>query len=193
MQDYSEYYYNLLIWQYRDKPKISNLIKEFVKNTQLFDNLEDLNNAFNLKTALRAQLNKIADFIGLPLTNAIISLNDTQFRDLLYLQTIINNSNASIGSIAMGLFDVFKFDLLIKSDENMSMFYFANLANNLLDIAIDNNLLPKPAGVQINIVDTNNNYYQLINNNDVNDTAGIDSVDGDGLSYLFDGSSIINF
>jgi len=193
MQDYSEYYYNLLIWQYRDKPKISNLIKEFVKNTQLFDNLEDLNNAFNLKTALRAQLNKIADFIGLPLTNAIISLNDKQFRDLLYLQTIINNSNASIGSIATGLFDVFKFDLLIKSDENMSMFYFANLANNLLDIAIDNNLLPKPAGVQINIIDTNNNYYQLINNNDVNDTAGIDSVDGDGLSYLFDGSSIINF
>jgi hypothetical protein len=193
MQDYGEYYYNLLIWQYRDKPKISNLIKEFVKNTQLFDNLEDLNNAFNLKTALRAQLNKIADFIGLPLTNAIISLNDKQFRDLLYLQTIINNSNASIGSIATGLFDVFKFDLLIKSDENMSMFYFANLANNLLDIAIDNNLLPKPAGVQINIVDTNNNYYQLINNNDVNDGAGIDSVDGDGLSYLFDGSSIINF
>ena len=193
MQDYGEYYYNLLIWQYKNKPKISNLIKEFVKNTQLFDNLEDLNNAFNLKTALREQLNKIANFIGLPLTNAIISLNDKQFRDLLYLQTIINNSNASIGSIAAGLFDVFQFDLLIASDGNMSMFYFANLSNNLLDIAINNNLLPKPAGIQINIVDTNNNYYQLINNNDVNDIAGLDSPDGNGLSYLLDGSSILNF
>ena len=193
MQDYGRYYHNLLIWQYRDKPKISGLIREFAKNTQLFDNLEELNNAFNLKTALRAQLNKIAEFIGLPLTNAIISLNDKQFRDLIYLQTIINNSNSSIGSIATGLFEVFGFDLLISSDGDMAMFYFANLPNNLLDIAIANDLLPKPAGVQINIVDVNNNYYQLINKDDVNDTAGLDAPDGDGLSYLLDGSSIINY
>lgn len=193
MKDYAAYYSNLLIWQYRTKPKIKTLVENYVNSVQLFDNLEDLRTAFDLKTATKAQLLRIAEFVGVPLTNSIINLSDNDLRKLIFLKTIINNSNGSSYSINLALFEIFGYDLLMTSDDQMHMFYFASFTNNVLDIAIDNNLLPRPAGVSINIIDTEKASYQLVNSNDLNDISGIDSIGSDGLGTFFSTNEIINY
>tara|TARA_B100001059_G_scaffold179056_2_gene179702 strand:- start:2495 stop:3076 length:582 start_codon:yes stop_codon:yes gene_type:complete len=193
MQDYEKYYSNLLIWQYKAKPKIEGLIKAMVSELNLFSEIEEVRTAFDIKTATKAQLLRLADYAGLPLIDTILNLDEKELRDLVSLQIIINNSNASGYSINASLFEVFGYDLLMKTNNDMSMFYFATLPNNLLEIAIANDLLPRPAGVAISIIDSQNSSCQLISAFDYNETAGLDKIGSDGLGGFIKTNEIINY
>lgn len=156
MQDWGTYYANLLIWQYRDKPKAYALIYGIVNALQSFDTSQEILDAFTLSKAVGAQLRILGTFLGMPETNNILTLSDDDYRKLLYLKVIINNSNASQVSIVDSLWSVFKSQLRVSTDNLMHIFYFATLPNILLQVAINNDLLPRPLGVSVTVIDYKN-------------------------------------
>lgn len=77
-----------------------------------------------------------------------LALTDDQFRFLLKLRIIQNNSNFSHQSIDQSMFNAFGLTVVPDSTGNMVMDYFADNANfPLLLVAIQKGVLPKPMGV----------------------------------------------
>lgn len=191
MQNYGQDYANLLIWQYRNKPKAKVLIEGIVNGVQFFDNIESLKSAFNIKTASGNQLRRIGSFVGLPYKSDILALSDDNYRKLVFFKTISNNANASPYSITTGLFDAFGTNLTVITDYNMHIIYFASLPNALLEIAIKYDLLPRPLGVGIFIIDTQSQYLRLTDSFDLNNVYGIDDIGSNGLGTFIDTTTIL--
>jgi len=78
------------------------------------------------------------------------SLNDTDYRVLLKLKILQNNSNHSHGEIDDGLFDFFGTSIRASSNGNMRMDYFVpSQTTALIEVAIEKDVLPRPMAVAI--------------------------------------------
>jgi hypothetical protein len=76
------------------------------------------------------------------------TLDDEDYRFMLKLRIVQNNSNHSNGEIDEGLFSFFGTDLVLSDTKKMQIFYFVSGANlNLAVIAFSKGLLPRPMGV----------------------------------------------
>lgn len=76
------------------------------------------------------------------------TLDDEDYRFMLKLRIVQNNSNHSNGEIDEGLFGFFGTDLILSDTKKMQIFYFVSGANlNLAIIAFGKGLLPRPMGV----------------------------------------------
>lgn len=79
------------------------------------------------------------------------SLSDDDFRTLIKLKILLNNSNFSDKSIDDDLFAIFSGNLYAIDNLNMSMEYFTSADFSLIvKVALAKNLLPAPMGVRIN-------------------------------------------
>jgi hypothetical protein len=86
---------------------------------------------------------------------SVLSLNDTEFRQVLRFKAIQNASNHSVGDIDQLLADNFGADVLMNDGLDMSVEYvFPNANQRLAAIFNSENLLPKPAGVRVEITFT---------------------------------------
>lgn len=192
-----EYYRNLLIIQYNNKEKAKATIELNVR-TLLNDNIAcEVQDAFNLETAVGVQLDVIGRYIGVDrfftavgalvgdffsmtsystlLTDTDVGmtdfanydtdvggfatysdlsasqkLNDDDYREILKLRIVQNNSDHSHKSIDDGLFTFFADGLVMSANENMSMIYFVD--NDMLFLAIvafAKGVLPRPMGVAL--------------------------------------------
>ena len=78
-------------------------------------------------------------------------LSDENFRSLIKLKIVTNHSNGSTKEIADALFSFFSAGVVFDESDKMSMLYWYDTEYiDLVDIALQKNLLPKPAGVEIN-------------------------------------------
>ena len=78
------------------------------------------------------------------------NLDDDDYREILKLRIIQNNSNHSRKSIDEGLYIFFAEGLIASSKQNMSMVYFANGSNfRIALIAFAKGVLPRPMGVKL--------------------------------------------
>lgn len=59
-----EYYRNLLILQYRQKPKSEAMVEEFIKALMVFDIIDDVRNGYNISTAVGPQLDILSLYVG---------------------------------------------------------------------------------------------------------------------------------
>lgn len=182
--DWGAYYANLLIWQYRDKPKAYSLIYESVNSTELFDFYNNFSSAFNLPTAIGKQLRTLGQFIGLPNAFEVNNLSDTQYRQLLYMKIITNNTNSSEGEIVDALYPIFGSDLIMVSNNQMEITAYVNLPNALLELALKYNLIPRPMGVQMNFVNFNNVPIFFTSSSNTSLQIGLDTITGNGNSGL---------
>lgn len=189
--DYGAYYSNLIIWQYRNKPKAKTLISNLIDTMQLFDGYGTFADAFQVNTAVGFQLRTIGQFVGLPNAFDINALPDSQYRQLVYFQIIVNNSNSSEGQIVDALWAVFGADLIIKTTNQMNMNAYANLPNDMLQIAITYNLIPRPMGVQLNIININQIPFYFTDSTNIITQIGIDSIGGNGNSALTSTNNLI--
>ena len=192
MQNYGNDYANLIIWQYKNKPKAKALIENIVNGTQFFDNIENLRSAFSVDLATGEQLRRIGAFIGLPNANDVVNLDDINYRKLLYFKSITNNSQASPYAITTSIFNIFGNNVTAATNYNMQMFYFVNLPNTLLQLAIKYDLLPRPLGVQIAIIDIQNQDLQLTDSFNLNNKYGIDDIGENGIGTFLNTSAILN-
>ena len=155
-QEIIDYYANLLILQYISKPKAYATIQALVKPV-IMDQLPlDVQNAFNVDTAVGVQLDVIGKYCGVTrygydFTGAV-TLDDTDFRSLVKFAIIRNTGSSSLASIQELLHQFFAGDFLIFDHANMQMDYFFSTAigsAQLAEMILIQNLLPKPSAVGV--------------------------------------------
>lgn len=198
-----EYYKNLLIIQYNNKPKAQATIEAV--SSMLLSNgiLFDIRDGFNIDTAVGVQLDIIGKYVGLDrfytmvqdpidyfaftdyseidpdlkekygLTtyakfeefqyngtlnyNSVLTqdnkLNDDDFRRIIKLKIIQNNSNHSHKSIDHAVWSVLGDSVIPSSDGNMHMFYFLGSGEkSIIEAALAKGVLPRPMGVGISLI-----------------------------------------
>lgn len=152
LQKIITYYKDLIILQYRDKPKAQSTVQSIVELLMADGLIFDVRNAYNFDTAIGRQLDVIGQYIGI---NRLISsgeLDDDDYRILLKLKAIQNNSNHSLYIINKKLTEVFQDQIKATTDYLMHMFYFIKNNNNLINALIEKQVLPRPMGVGIIII-----------------------------------------
>ena len=81
---------------------------------------------------------------------AFYTLSDAEYRPLLKLKIILNQSNNSLSSIANDLWYAFGDQIICFDDANMSISYAIKTdATAIAKLAVQANLLPKPMGVRL--------------------------------------------
>lgn len=92
-----------------------------------------------------------------------LALNDDDYRILIKLKIIQNNSDHSHKSIDDSIFTFFGSDVRADSDGNMTMYYFVPITKTeILKVAIQKDILPRPMGVRLNyLIDEQNGFFGL--------------------------------
>lgn len=155
----AEYYANLLIIQYNQKPKARAEIKAIV-TPLLMDQLPiAVRDAYNVDTAVGVQLDVLGEIVGISrniktFTSTLV-LNDTDYRLLIKVKIIKNTSGSSLKSIQALLKTYFPNSIRVFDYQNMSMCYFIDstqISLSLAEAIVRSKLLPKPMAVQLGAV-----------------------------------------
>jgi len=201
----TEYYSNLLIKQYHNKPKAQGTIQALTTGVCMAYNkiLNKLNSSFNIETATGAQLDIIGQIIGrsrifegieFKNTETPNSLDDETYRTLLKMQIINNFSLKSIKSITKATFNFFGENIVFINNTNMTIDYILinKPTDNLIKVvAFNKSILPAPAGVEINyIIDIPT--QKIFGFQDVNEQYPINFVGFSTTDTLIDGTFINN-
>ena len=156
--DLQAYYANLLILEYVGQPNANALIQLIAQIAILNQLPLYVQNAYNVKSAVGPQLDIIGKYVGASRkgygTNGAITLSDSDFRLLIQLAIIKNNSGSSLGAIQTELHNYFGGAILISDSANMQINYsIANTfgSSNLQNMIVYQGLLPKPMGVTISV------------------------------------------
>ena len=152
----NEYYSNLLILQYHNKPKAKATI-EAVVNLLPDELIQEVINGFDIETAEGKQLDILGEYIGVDRfytdEGGIKTLDDEDYRIILKLKAICNTSNLSHKSLDESLYDFFQNTVRMDSEGNMEMTYFVPKNKTpIILAAIQKEVLPKPMGVRCSYI-----------------------------------------
>jgi len=171
-----KYYADLLIIQYRGKPKARGMIEAIVDQVIMNQLPEKLENAFDLETAVGKQLDILGSRLGVTrnvfLRNGDpITLNDDDFRTYVKLQAARMTLRSSLYDIQTLLIDFFGDEIQVYDNQDMTIdYYIFGQSQTLVDVAIKQDMLPRPMGVRIREIynlPTNRIYgFQDYNNQD---------------------------
>lgn len=155
-QELIDYYSNLLILQYKGKPKALATIQALVKPS-IMDQLPfAVRDAFGVDTAIGVQLDVIGKYAGVSriaktFTETIV-LDDADYRTLIKLKIAQNNSGSSLYDIQRLLWEFLDGALQVFDYQNMSLSYIFDAAfgsEQLAEVFVRQGILPKPMGVQL--------------------------------------------
>lgn len=152
----NEYYSNLLILQYHNKPKAKATI-EAVVNLLPDELIQEVIDGFDIETAVGKQLDILGEYIGVDRyyleDNEVKVLDDEDYRIILKLKAICNTSNLSHKSLDDSLYDFFSNAVRMDSVGNMEMTYFVPKDKTpVILAAIQKEVLPRPMGVRCSYV-----------------------------------------
>ena len=152
----NEYYSNLLILQYHNKPKAKATI-EAVVNLLPYELIQEVIGGFDIETAVGKQLDILGEYIGVDRyyleDNEVKVLDDEDYRIILKLKAICNTSNLSHKSLDDSLYDFFSNSVRMDSVGNMEMTYFVPKDKTpVILAAIQKEVLPRPMGVRCSYV-----------------------------------------
>lgn len=198
MSEYTDYYADLLILQYKTQPKARATISALTGKIISDGLLLDVVNGFNILTAVGKQLDIIGKYIGLSRnvkekvnSPATVILTDEQYRLLLQLKIVCNTSYSATSKIRKALYQLFPNDIRVFDDRTMEMEYqLSEMFNGLEQVIIAEELLPFPMGLGFNVVvvpDLLQLYgyygYDGLNNNHNGYSSYTDGFRGKFLSY----------
>lgn len=151
------YYAKLLILEFRGKPKAYNTIRASVQPIVMDQLPVQVQDAFDLETAIGMQLDTLGIYVGLTrYGNAIngdpITLDDDDYRNLLKMGIIQNSLYSSLSAIQALLLFFFSGQIRVFDGKNMQLSYFMTQAAGSVDLAevfITKGLFPKPMGVAL--------------------------------------------
>lgn len=198
MSEYTDYYADLLILQYKTQPKARDTISALTDKVIADGLLIDVINGFNIDTAVGKQLDMLGKYIGLSrVVKVKVSspettvLTDDQYRLLLKLKLVCNTSYSATSQIRSALYQLFPNDIRVFDDRTMQMEYeLSMMFNGLENVIIAEELLPFPMGLGFNVVvvpDLLQLYgyygYDGLNNNHNGYSSYTDGFRGKFLSY----------
>ena len=164
------YYVNLLIMQYKQKPKASATIRALASAAVMpvgsFTNPIDpvlplaIQNAYNLvgdDVAQGVQLDVLGKYAGVSrvgsgLQGQPITLDDSDFYSLIQFATVLNTSPSDLSSIQKIVNTFFGSNLFVFDFQNMHMGYMIDSSlgtANFAQMIVVQDLLPRPMGVQL--------------------------------------------
>lgn len=155
-QELIDYYKNLLILQYKGKEKNDDCIEALVALVVASQIYTDVQNAFDLETAVGVQLDVLGKYAGVSrytydFTDPIV-LDDDEFRVMIKAAIARNNFGSSLYDIQSILWQFFPGTLLVIDYANMRMSYLFDSSLGSIQLAeafVVNGLLPKPMGVEL--------------------------------------------
>lgn len=178
MTEVSRYYVNLLILQYLQKPKARETINSIVLPV-IMDNLPiAVQDAFDPLTAVGEQLDIIGKYVGASrygnTLNGPVTLDDADFRQLIKMIIIKNNSGSSLATIQSLLAANFPGQIFVSDNQTMALTYV--LVNSLgtddlLEIIVTGGYLPRPMGVAVSATIVPDFEFPLFKFRDYNDPA----------------------
>ena len=198
MSEYTDYYADLLILQYKTQPKARATISALTDKVIADGLLMDVINGFNLDTAEGKQLDILGKYIGLSRnvkekvgSYASVILTDDQYRLLLQLKLICNTSYSATSQIKKALYELFPNDIRLFDRRNMQMEYqLSEKFDGLENVIMAEELLPFPMGLGFTVVivpDLLQLYgyygYDGLNNNPNGYSSYTDGFRGKFLSY----------
>ena len=153
------YYCNLLIIQYRGKPKATGMIQTLVTPVVMDQLPTQVMNAYALDSAIGVQLDVIGKYVGISrygytFTSAV-TLNDIDYLTVIKLKIMQNSLGSSLADIQSLISIYFPGILRVFDYKNMHMDYFFDTtigSSTLLEFFIKQRLLPKPMGVQMGVL-----------------------------------------
>lgn len=158
-QDIINYYANLLIIQYKGKPKAYATIQTVVTPVIMDQLPTKVMNAFNLigsSPAVGVQLDVLGKYVGVKRTgvgfNGQITLNDADFLTLIQFAIIRNHAGSDLAEIQALMNQFFPGEVLVFDYSNMHMSYLISSSigsQNLIQLVVSEGLLPKPMGVAL--------------------------------------------
>lgn len=155
-QEIIDYYSDLLIMQYKGKPKAQAHI-EALADMCIMDNISSqIMNAYEIGSAKGVQLDVLGKYAGVERTGYTftkqVTLNDDDFTKLIKLAIIKNNSNSDLLSIITLLQEYFFGQIYVFDYQGMRMSYYISssiASQDLAEMFISQGLLPKPMGVTL--------------------------------------------
>lgn len=154
----SSYYANLLILQYVGKPKAFAMVKalaDVVIMNQLPNQVQD---AFDIETAVGVQLDVLGKYVGANrmgyTASGPVTLDDDDFRVLIKLQIIKNNSGSSLATIQELLAANFAGQILVSDNQDMGLNYVVVESlgtSDLLNVIAYGGYLPAPMAVETSV------------------------------------------
>ncbi len=149
-------YVDLLILQYRGKAKARGTIDTNVRPF-IMDQLPiAVRDAFDVETAIGAQLNVLGKYAGVQRSTRTftgpITLSDDDFRLLIKVAILKNNSGSDLNTIQNLLQIYFPDTIRVFDYQSMRMSYFFDSAYGsiyLAEVLVRQRLLPRPMGVNL--------------------------------------------
>lgn len=153
------YYASLLIIQYANLPNASGTIRATAELFIMNQLPTAVMNAYDLSTAVGVQLDVLGKYVGasrMGVANGLaITLDDTDYRTLIKLKLVQNNSGSSLAEIQSQLASAFPGQIFISDSTDMSLNYLIIEtlgSQDLLDIIVTGGYLPRPMAVAVSVV-----------------------------------------
>lgn len=156
-QELIDYYKSLLILQYLGKPKASAHIDALVKMAIIGQLPLEVQNAFDIDTAVGAQLDTLAKYIGVTRTGfgftSFITLSDEDFRVLLKVKIALNSHFSSTENIQSLIEEFFADQIFFIDHATMRITYMIDSAAvspqsfDVVQLMVTKGLLPRPMAV----------------------------------------------
>lgn len=157
-EELATYYANLLILQYLGKPKAYATVVAQVTPVFIDQLPVAVQDAFNVETAVGVQLDVLGDYVGASRNGYTLSgpvtLDDSDFRELIKLLIIKNNSGSSLATIQSLIAANFPGQIFVSDNQLMGLNYvlLESLGtSDLLEILETGGYLPAPMGVQTSV------------------------------------------
>lgn len=149
LTDVEDYYENLLIIEYHGLPRAKATIGQWVDCMTGDAIMTELWDAFDVDTAIGAQLDAIGKFVGIGRNG----LNDEKYRTIIKFKILKNNIGTSMKEIDDAIYEYFGNQVIVNNNKNMSLTYIVNNElGSLIPILISEDLLPAPLGVGVSVV-----------------------------------------
>lgn len=171
----AEYYASLLILQYLQKPKAKATIKAITLPVVMDQLPVQVQDAFDPLTCVGDQLDIIGKYVGVSrVGNTLmgpITLEDDDYRQLIKMVIIKNNSGSSLATIQSLLSANFPGQIFVSDNTVMGLNYV--LVNSLgtddlLEIIVTGGYLPRPMGVEVSATIVPDFEYPLFKFRDYN-------------------------
>lgn len=162
-----QYYSNLLILQYLSKPKAVATIQLSVSGVIMDQLPTQVANAYVIGDttidgvlypgAVGVQLDVLGKYVGVTRTGASfsgtpITLNDSDFTQLIKMAAAVNVAGSSLADIQNILHTYFPNEIFVFDGADMQLSYLISSSvgnQNLIELFITEGLLPKPMGVEL--------------------------------------------
>jgi hypothetical protein len=152
----AEYYANLLIMQYHDRTKAVATIKGVLKPLFMDQLPVAVQDAYDVETAVGVQLDVLGKYVGVSRSgyglDGPITLDDSDYRQLIKMVLIKNNSGSSLATIQSLLAGAFPGQVFVSDNQVMGLNYVIVESlgtSDLLELLVTGGYLPRPMGVSV--------------------------------------------